>query len=285
MGTPQEIIGKVAEELTAAGIAVDFKDGWQDRGRPGSFEPQGVVCHHTATKGHDRDYPSLGIVRDGRSDLPGPLAQFGIGRHTGTVIVIAAGKANHAGPGGFNGLSGNSSVWGIEAENDGVGEAWGPEILRSYVALCAALARHTGFGADMVIAHREWNPVDKIDPTGIDMDDFRAQVARALVGNITPKQPETEDTSMFIFDGPQGGVFRTDGVTRWPVRSMETASVLLDVARIRHLGKLSEAAFSDLRDGEATANTIQTELDRLRTQLSTVEQKVDGVATHVASLA
>jgi len=89
---------------------------------------------------------------------------------------------------------------------------------------------------------------------------------------------------MFIFDGPQGGVFRTDGVTRWPIRSMETATVLIDVARVRHLGTLSQAAFSDLRDGEATASILQGDLERLRNQLAAVEQKVDGVATHVASL-
>jgi hypothetical protein len=280
MGTPQEIIEKVAEELTADGIAVSFVDGWENRGRPGAFVPQGVVCHHTATASHSRDYPSLGIVRDGRSDLPGPLAQFGIGRHTGTVIVIAAGKANHAGPGGFNGLSGNSTVWGIEAENDGVGEDWQPQTFRSYVALCAALARHTGFGADMVCAHREWNPVDKIDPTGIDMTDFRAQVARAIDRQSVPVQTETEDTTMFIFDGPRGGVFRTDGISRWPIRSMVTASVLMDVARVRHLGVLAEEAFNELRDGEAAASTI----DELRNRLESVSQKVDGVASAVAGL-
>jgi len=180
MGTPKDIIEKVAEELRAAGIKVRFEAGWEDRGRPRAFEPVGAVCHHTATAFHSKDYPSLGVVRDGRTGLPGPLAQFGIGRHTGTVIVIATGNANHAGPGGFNGLSGNGSVWGIEAENDGVGEGWGQEILRSYLALCVALARHTGFGADMVIAHREWNPAEKNDPAGIDMDDFRAQVSQAL---------------------------------------------------------------------------------------------------------
>lgn len=282
MATPKHIIGKVVDDLRTAGIAVSFVDGWESRGRPGGFAPKGVVCHHTATKSHDKDYPSLGIVRDGRADLPGPLAQFGIGRHTGTVIVIAAGRANHAGPGGFKGLSGNNSVWGIEAENDGVGEKWGPEILGSYVALCAALARHTGFGADMVIAHREWSTKGKVDPTGIDMKDFRAQVARAL-DIKTEKEPETEDTDMFIFDGPQGGVFRTDGVTRWPIRSMETATVFMDVARVRHLGKLSAAAFSDLVDGEATAVILQSELSQLRTQLLTLEQKVDQVATQVAS--
>ena len=281
MATPTEIINKVADELTASGIEVHFEPGWQQRGRPGSFDPRGVVCHHTATSRQaPGDYPSLGIVRDGRSDLPGPLAQFGLGR-SGRVLVIAAGKANHAGPGGFRGLSGNNSVWGIEAENDGVGQPWGDAQLDAYVRLAAALARHTGFGADMVAAHREWNPRDKIDPTGIDMDDFRARVAAVLKTN-DPKARDTEEMTVFIFDGPQGGVFRTDGITRWPIRSMQTASVLLDVAKVRHLGKLTTEAFNDLRDGEATANSLQQELDGLRSQLASVAQKVDDVAKSVA---
>ncbi|MGI8808299.1 MAG: peptidoglycan recognition protein family protein [Acidimicrobiales bacterium] len=282
MGTPREIIRKVVEELRAADVPVSFVDGWETRGRPGppAFDPQGVVVHHTATKSHSQDYPSLGIVRDGLEGLAGPLAHFGIGRHTGTVIVIAAGRANHAGPGGFKGLSGNETVWGIEAENDGRGETWGPEILRSYVILCAALARHTGFGADMVIAHREWSTAGKIDPAGIDMKEFRADVAQAIDNE---NKQETEETTMFIFDGPQGGVFRTDGVTRWPIRSMETAAVFMDVAKVRHLGKLNSEAFGDLRDGEATAGTLQAELQQLRSQLLSVEQKVDQVATQIAS--
>ena len=180
MSTPREIIERVAGDLASAGIPVEFEPGWEDRSVPEPFEPRGVVCHHTATGAHDADFPSLGVVRDGFPDLPGPLCHFGIGRHTGTVFVIAAGKANHAGPGSYGDLSGGSSVWGIEAENDGVGEPWGEAALHSYVALCAALARHTGFGADGVCAHREWNPVDKIDPAGIDMDDFRARVAETL---------------------------------------------------------------------------------------------------------
>ena len=277
MGTPAEIIEKVAEELTAKGIAVEFVDGWRTRRRPRPFDPKGVVCHHTAKFSHDEDMPSLNDLLVGFPELSGPLCQFGLSRHTGTVFVVAAGNSNHAGPGGFNGLSENSSVWGIEAENDGRGEAWGEKTLESYLALVVALARHTGFGADMVCGHREWNPADKIDPKGIDMDDFRAKVAEEL---NKPEEIEMEETDMFIFDGPEGGVFRTDGVTRWPIRSMQTAAVLMDLARVRHLGTLSQEAFSDLCDGEATATT----LDELRSQLAAVAEKVDGVASKVASL-
>lgn len=186
--TPADIIRAAMADLAAAGVPIRWEPGWEGRGWRSNppFDPHGVVIHHTATRAYGQDYPSLGIVRDGHAALPyPPLAQFGLGRHTGTVYVIAAGKANHAGEGGWRGLSGNSSVWGIEAENDGVGEAWAGITLRNYKLLCAALARHTGFGADMVCAHREWSPY-KIDPTGIDMPAFRADVAALLAGGGLP---------------------------------------------------------------------------------------------------
>ena len=64
--------------------------------------------------------PSLDTLIQGRSDLPGPLAQLGLGRD-GTYYVIAAGKCNHAGAGSWKGVtSGNTDFIGIEAENTGL---------------------------------------------------------------------------------------------------------------------------------------------------------------------
>lgn len=210
MATPVDIIHAVVSELEAGGLPVHLEPGWEDRGRSGVLRPRGLVLHHTATKAHAEDYPSLGLVRDGKVGLAGPLAQFGIGRHTGTVFVIAAGIANHAGAGGFNGLAGNSSVWGIEAENDGETEAWSDPILRSYVTLAGALARHTGFSPEMICSHKEWKvlaPPDdkKIDPKGIDLDRFRSNVAAFLdtgVADIDVREgdglaPDERDALLF----------------------------------------------------------------------------------------
>jgi peptidoglycan hydrolase-like protein with peptidoglycan-binding domain len=59
--------------------------------------------------------PSLRVLIEGRSNLPGPLAQLGLGRD-GTCYVIAAGRCNHAGAGLWQGVStGNSSFIGTEA--------------------------------------------------------------------------------------------------------------------------------------------------------------------------
>ena len=242
-GTPMDpagIISVAMADPVLAGVEIVYVNGWRDRGRPYAFEPQGCVIHHTATSRRAAgDYPSLGIVRDGRSDLPGPLSQFGLGR-SGAVYVIAAGTANHAGPGGWRGLSGNTTVWGIEAENDGIGEPWSAEALYAYPRLVAALARHTPFGPEMVCCHREWSEY-KIDPTGIDGDEFRSTVAELLAGNTNP-HPEGDLHMLtfryiaegldWVFDGPSKLFFQLDAV--------EQITEVLDPLGVKALGKVSD---------------------------------------------
>lgn len=184
----------IADACRAAGLRVVEVAGWRDRGSA-NFSPRGLVLHHTAG-GANGDMPSLSVIVGGRADLPGPLAQFGLGR-SGTVYVVAAGRANHAGSGGWRGLSGNTAVWGIEAENTGRGESWPAVQLNAYHRLAGVLAARSGFGADMVCAHREWTP-RKIDPAGIDMAAFRARVSQLLrppahVPTVPARSPEEDD--------------------------------------------------------------------------------------------
>src|SRR4051794_26135385 len=98
----------LAEVLEDAGVKVAEQPGWRTRGHGDMVNVRGVMCHHTAgsTKGN---MPSLGVITNGRSDLPGPLAQLGLGRD-GTFYVVAAGRANHAGRGNWQAIiTGNSS--------------------------------------------------------------------------------------------------------------------------------------------------------------------------------
>lgn len=173
----------IAQKLRGYGVNVVEVAGWQTRGSE-TFNPRGVVCHHTA--GGPGEAPSLKICINGRSDLPGPLANIVLGR-SGTAYVIAAGRANHAGTGGYRGLTGNSSVFGIEAENNGIGEPWPAAQVDAYVKIVAALCDGANINADMVCGHKEWAPSRKVDPRGIDMNDFRNSV-RAAIGS-TPTTP------------------------------------------------------------------------------------------------
>jgi peptidoglycan hydrolase-like protein with peptidoglycan-binding domain len=130
--------------------------------------------------------PSLGMVINGRPDLPGPLAQLYLGRD-GTFYVVAAGRAHHAGKGSWQGMNdGNSNFIGIEAENTGqtVGpqeDPWPPVQLDAYRRGVAALLRKIGASAAMCCGHKEYAlPAGrKCDPT-FDMDEFRQQVTAIL---------------------------------------------------------------------------------------------------------
>ena len=167
--------------LRNAGLKVELVGGWESRGKLG-MRPKVVVLHHTAAA-MGRNAPSLNVVIQGRSDLPGPLCHVLVGRD-GTCYVIASGVANHAGEGQWAGVTGNSQAIGIEVENTGTGsEPWTPALFDVMVRSCRALAKGAGIPPAMVCGHKEWAPRRKVDPYGIDMRDFR---------NLVANEPEPE---------------------------------------------------------------------------------------------
>lgn len=179
----------IADKLREYSLQVVEHNGWQTRGSD-TFNPRGVVCHHTASNRNSGDASALNMCINGRSDLPGPLAHIVLSR-SGVAHVIAAGRANHAGSGSWNGLTGNSSVFGIEAENDGIGEPWPDAQLKAYVAIVAALANGAGFGVENVCGHKEWAPTRKPDPRGIEMSWFRDQIRGYVKGGVSTPPAQT----------------------------------------------------------------------------------------------
>lgn len=165
----------LADACRKSGLPVVEVDGWKTRGHGEMFAVNSLVLHHTATSAKALgDYPSLRIVRDGRSDLPGPLSQVGLGRN-GTVYVIAAGVCYHAGA-TFYPRQDNWHAIGIEAEHDGV-SPWPTVQHAAYVRLVSALADHYGIPLSNVQGHKEVaKPLGrKVDPN-FDMTAFRARV-------------------------------------------------------------------------------------------------------------
>ena len=182
----------LAEVLEGAGLKVAEQSGWRTRGRADMPNPRGVMCHHTAGPAQG-NMPSLGIITNGRDDLPGPLSQLGLGRD-GTYYIVAAGRANHAGGGNWQGITtGNSSFIGIEAENTGRNnDPWPAVQLDAYARGAAAILKHIGADANMCCGHKEYAlPIGrKPDPT-FEMPQFRATVAAIMAGTapavmITP---------------------------------------------------------------------------------------------------
>lgn len=169
------------EVLRSAGLKVAEVEGWANRGRAEMGKVRGVMCHHTGTPAPG-NMPTLNLLKTGRSDLPGPLAQLGLGRD-GTYYIVAAGRCNHAGDGNWNGLiTGNSNFIGIEAENGGrPDDAWPDVQIDAYSRGVAAILRHIAAGADMCCGHKEYAPDRKIDPL-FDMNRFRSTVRSVMQG-------------------------------------------------------------------------------------------------------
>jgi peptidoglycan hydrolase-like protein with peptidoglycan-binding domain len=174
--------------LKNAGLRVAAVDGWQDRGHGDVGNIVGVICHHTAGP-KNGNMPSLNTIVNGRTDLPGPLSQLGLGRD-GAWFVIAAGKAFHAGAGSWKGVTtGNSSFIGIEAENTGLSNdsPWPDVQIDSYHRGVAAILNHIGRSVDFCAGHKEFAlpPGRKTDPN-FDMNSFRAAVAAIMSGAPAP---------------------------------------------------------------------------------------------------
>lgn len=193
----------LADVLRAHGCAVNesLVPDWKQRGHTdGPAGPfVGVLGHHTAGSASG-DLPSLAIVRDGRPDLAGPLANLMLSR-AGVWVPIASGRCWHAGnadadarwpwvpissaSGGRR--DGNGYLLGIEAESAGTGD-WTPAQLAAYPRGVAALLAAIGVGPDRFIGHLEWAPSRKIDPAGWPggMNGFRASISK-------PVAPSPED--------------------------------------------------------------------------------------------
>lgn len=197
----------LADIARQAGLVVAEVDGWRERGST-SFNPNGIVCHHTGGAATG-DMPSLRVLINGRSDLPGPLCAYGLGR-SGKVYVVAAGRANHAGSGGWQGLVGNSSVIGIEAENTG-GQQWPLVQLNAYVTLCAAITKRLSGSPRFTCGHKEWAPGRKVDPYSINMTSFRTAIANKLQTPTPIPTPEEDMSYRYSF---QGGMYTTNLVHR-----------------------------------------------------------------------
>ena len=212
--------------LRDAGLKVVEHDGWLTRGRPsstGGFTPVGVLCHHTATPASSSDSAVVNLLIRGRSDLPGPLCHLGLSRD-GTVHVVAAGRANHAGKAKSSGTvaagDGNRLYIGIEAFNDGRGEKWPAAQYDAYVTLAATLCREvTHNSVQTVRGHKETSVTGKIDPT-FDMDAFRKRVQAELAPTARKKKRRKSKLPLPRIDAADRVDRLAKGVKRKRVRAL-----------------------------------------------------------------
>jgi len=224
----------LADVLRRAGLPVREIAGWQSRGHGEMGQILGVLAHHTAGP-RTGNYPSEGVVVNGRPGLDGPLANLGLARD-GTWVIVAAGQAWHAGTGSISWCpanTGNTHLLGVEAESCGVIDDWTDAQRGSYPRGVAALLSYLRLPASRLIGHKEWAPTRKVDPAFWDMNQFRADVARwQAVASKPPASPSPrprEDDEMYVkCESSKGGPILTGilagGVLVGPLTPGETDS-------------------------------------------------------------
>lgn len=191
--------------IVDAGLRLSTEPGWEKRGSV-NFAPKCVVAHHTGV------IPDVTrLLRDGHSNLSGPLCNIEL-RRSGECRVIAAGRANHAGIGGFRGLAGNSMALGIEASSDG--KSWTDEQRRVYPILCAALAKGIGVGPEWIIRHKDWAPTRKWDAGSWTTEHLKA-------GQIKEEEDMTDHQAQLLTDLHEGFARERDE-TRATLGKIET---------------------------------------------------------------
>jgi N-acetylmuramoyl-L-alanine amidase len=206
--------------LREAGLPVREVSGWRTRGRPPSGNPRdpafpaatkfaGIGLHHTA--GHN----DLNVVIAGRPGIPGPLANLYVSRD-GRVFVVAAGRANHFGPGAREvydrtrrdqaprgdaarlGLSdsivGNGVYVGIEVENFGTRSDPYPRVQIDHLErACAAICELQRWSANRCVQHREWTR-RKIDMS------YRGPIRQAVAALLSKEDIILDAATKAYFD-------------------------------------------------------------------------------------
>jgi len=182
----------LADVLRDAGLTVVEHAGWKTHNRPGSWAPTFGVIHATAAPRTQADSVQISVVRNGREDLPGPIANGTVDRQ-GRWHILSAGRCNStlagtAGP--FEGR-GNANALSTEACNDNRTEPWPTVQYNAYVVGWAAWCHRIGWTPGRLVGHKEHTPGRKSDPT-FNMPKFRADVARVIAG---------EDNDMALTEG------------------------------------------------------------------------------------
>ncbi len=163
---------EINARLRAAGITVREASGWQSRGNGQTSAYEGGLVHHTAT-GYGIAVPGTGpgnLLINGRPDLRGPLCNYA-GNDDGSITVIAAHPANHAGASGGRSMGPlpvtslfNRRVLGLEIVYPGT-SPMRPAQYRSALVWSKAVADVCGGGnIERVRAHAETSITGKWDP-------------------------------------------------------------------------------------------------------------------------
>lgn len=263
---------EINARLRAAGVTVHEWSGWESRGNGQSSAYEGGIVHHTGTP---YGYAFQSLVT-GRTDLAGPLCNYTT-NEDGSMTVIAAHPANHAGASGGRSMGPlrtttlfNKYVLGNEIVYPGTSPMRDAQY-RTALLWSRIVTDVCGFGdIQRARAHAEtsitgkWDPGDAPSRT-INMTAFRT--AAALIG---APAPVPEDDMNFEQDR------RQHNLDRWLTAILDDSDTVTDIqpywdgwgtnvgtpparvsipnpftARLRRLETKVNAGFAGLSDDEA----------------------------------
>jgi hypothetical protein len=190
---------------------VDVREFGPWRGRGGEMaDIYGVVGHDTVTpyppQGSWTVQRALELLRDGRSDLRGPLSQVGLDP-AGVWWLVADGRSNHNGYGtwGNNALGVEVICGGGLAGRE---QPWNTAQQESFVKGTAAVLKALRKGPAYCKGHKETDPGRKGDPFKVDMGSIRNRIAQvqfnlnpALRPQPTTTPQENDDMMLLRYKG------------------------------------------------------------------------------------
>jgi hypothetical protein len=204
---------ELAAEWRRLGAEVTFEPGWERRGNGQSARYEGGIVHHTASfSSFTNPFPTRSLLINGRSDLPGPIANVG-----GPVCpvdrprlhIIAAHPANHAGASGGRSMGPlpvtrlfNPTVVGLEIDYAGLTPMIGGQY-KAALIFTRGLANVLRRSVEYIRAHAETSVTGKWDPgyangRTLDMAVFRRDAANLTPGSLEDDMPNFGDTIEFI---------------------------------------------------------------------------------------
>ena len=155
---------KAHMELYGLKVSIELQQG-----RGEWYVPKYLVMnHHTATRKGGSLTPALSVVKNGRSDVVGPLAN-GYGGYDFIFRIITMGLANHPGLGGPITIDGvhvpkdsmRSPSFGIEWE--GGYHTWTAAERQWMAKANRAITEFYGRSIYSQLEHKDWAPTRKID--------------------------------------------------------------------------------------------------------------------------
>jgi N-acetyl-anhydromuramyl-L-alanine amidase AmpD len=130
----------------------------------------------------------------------------------------------------------NEITWGIEAYQV-TGKPVSAEILATTIERVTAAGRRLGLDSSRVLGHREIDPDRRQDPIGVDMDQLRATVDKALLRDLLLAQAEACQVIQFNPNAAlQRRIFADGFVPNSPEFDAQVSGVQYRAQRAEHLG-------------------------------------------------